>query len=121
MKTKTQEDLDTVPPGGETQWQQSARMLARTDQQLTELRERHQTAQQHVGDLQRDWHDATQARRYADAQALSKQSTDAEGAAGALGQQIALLETTRRSHAHAVDFWKSRERLRTAGAPGASA
>jgi len=115
------EDPANEPRGGETQWQQSVRMLAIADRQLEDLREQHRAANQRLGDLQAQHHDATQARRYAEAQALYKESIDAQRAAGVLEQQIAMLEMTRRSHAAAVDFWKQRERLRTAGAPGASA
>ncbi|MBC5821587.1 MAG: hypothetical protein GIX01_06365, partial [Candidatus Eremiobacteraeota bacterium] len=57
---------------------------------------------------------------YAEAQALYKESIDAQRAAGALRQQIALLEATRGSHAAAVDFWEQRDRLRAAGSPGAA-
>ncbi len=115
------EDPATEPRGGETQHQHSARMLALADQQLTDLRERYRIANEHVADLNRGSHDATTARRYGEAQALSKQCRDAEFAAGALGQQIAFLETTRRSHAAACDFWEQRERLRTAGTARAGA
>jgi len=112
-------ELDTEPRGGETQHQRSARMLALADQQLEDLRERHRAAVQRVADLNRDHHDAEGARRYAEAPSIRRECDNAERAAGALEQQIAMLETTRRSHAQAVDFWQSRERLRPVGAPGA--
>jgi len=114
------EDPATEPRGGETQWQQSARMLAMVDRQLDELRERHLAAIQRVADLNGAHHDAERARRYAEAPAIRRQCDDAERTTGGLAQQIALLETTRRSHAQAVDFWEQRERLRPAGAPGAA-
>lgn len=115
------EDPATEPRGGETQWQQSARMLAMVDRQLEELREKHLAATQRVGELNGEHHDANQARRYDEAPAIRRQCDEAERAAGALGQQIAFLETTRRSHAAACDFWEQRERLRTAGTAGAGA
>jgi len=118
---ETQPEDPTIEPlGGETQWQRSVRMLAIADRQLADLREQHRIANQRVGDLQGEHHDATQARRYAEAQALYKESIDAQRAAGALGQQIALLEATRGSHAAVVDFWEQRDRLRTRGASGAA-
>jgi len=115
------EDPATERPGGETQWQQSARMLAMVDRQLEELREKHLAATQRVGELNGEHHDANQARRYDEAPAIRRQCDEAERAAGALGQQIAFLETTRRSHAAACDFWEQRERLRTASTAGAGA
>jgi len=114
------EDPATERPGGETQWQQSARMLAMVDRQLDELRERHRAAIQRVAELNGEHHDAERARRYTDAPAIRRQCDDAERAAGSLAYQIAMIETTRRSHAQAVDFWEQRERLRPAGAPGAA-
>jgi len=110
------EDPATEPRGGETQWQQSVRMLAMIDRQLEELREKHLAAIQRVAELNGEHHDAERARRYTDAPAIRRQCDDAERTVGSLAHQIAMIETTRRSHAQAVDFWEGRERLRTASA-----